>query len=336
MNVERRQAPECELPFPVYGDLIERLLATHRPSAGGRVDAPDPTVAHTLATCAGYAYADLETMATMAARLGLSGSGCVRVSAAVDAMFIFSTAYLLQSRCGRVVVLCYRGTEPTNLAQWVGDADTAVETIRLDAESVGMHAGFARNMRATRWAVIRELSHALKGRSLGDPNEAVANPMEALFVTGHSLGGAMAALFALSVAGSHELAQMNERMRAVYTFGQPMALAEPLPDIARTVGQRLFRHVMARDIIPALPPRRWGSFAHFGHEYHLAAGRWERSEAPTAQIDSMREIPRSLVSLIAPAKHRAASRFSIAEHGPHHYIAALRPRDRVTEHGDRW
>ncbi len=336
MNVERRLAPACELPFPVYGDLVERLLATHQPNAGKRDDAPDPTVAHTLATCAGYAYADLETMATMAARLGLPGSGCVRVSAAVDAMFVFSTAYLLQSRCGRVVVLCYRGTEPTNLAQWLGDADTAVEMMRLDAASVGMHAGFARNMRTTRWAVTRELTLALNGRSLGDPAEAVAHPMEALFVTGHSLGGAMAALFALSVAGSHELAQLDERLRAVYTFGQPMALADPLPGLAHVVGERLFRHVMARDIIPALPPRRWGSFAHFGHELHFAEGRWERVMVPTAQVDSMREIPRSLVALIAPAKHRAASRFSIAEHGPHHYIAALRPKDRVTEHGDRW
>jgi len=47
----------------------------------------------------------------MAARLGFDRPVCVRITQIVDAMFIFSTAYLVQSRCGRVVILCYRGTE---------------------------------------------------------------------------------------------------------------------------------------------------------------------------------------------------------------------------------
>jgi len=45
-----------------------------------------------LGTCAGYAYADAETVSTMMSRLGLSGHACVRITQVVDAMFVYSTA----------------------------------------------------------------------------------------------------------------------------------------------------------------------------------------------------------------------------------------------------
>lgn len=53
-------------------------------------------------------------------------------------------------------------------------------------------------------------------------------PLEALYVTGHSLGRAMAVLFALSLIGDEELSSLAERLRAVYTFGQPLVACEPL------------------------------------------------------------------------------------------------------------
>jgi hypothetical protein len=84
----------------------------------------------------------------------------------------------------------------------------------LDAESPRVHAGFFLNVRATRVAVMGELQHALERRSLLDPRMSVDHPLEALYVTGHSLGGAMAALFALSVAGTAEHRAMAEKLRA--------------------------------------------------------------------------------------------------------------------------
>jgi hypothetical protein len=121
----------------------------------------------------------------------------------------------------------------------------------------------------------------------------------------------------------------------VYTFGQPMALVEPLPELALTVGRRLYRHVAHRDIIPALPPARWGEYAHFGREFRYADPEWRHAESPTVRLAGLREIPRSLLAFFSTAKQRDSSRYSMAEHGPHHYIAALRPREKVTEHGDR-
>ena len=331
MKIERQQAMKYNHPFPVYEDLVERLLAGHATRDGGR----NATVAHVLGTCSGYAYGDIETMSGIISRLGFVAGHCVGITQIVDAMLIFSTAYLIQSRCGRVVILCYRGTEPTNLGNWLGDADVGSESITLGDQVVGVHSGFYRNVRATRDSVIRELTLALEGRSLADPEARTDHPLEALYVTGHSLGGAMALLFSLGIAGTVEHQPIADRLRAVYTFGQPLTVGEPLPRIAHEVGSKLFRHVIPRDIVPTLPPASWGHFAHFGHEYRHESGEWRQSATPVAQLPNLREIPRSLLSFFATVKRRDSARYSMAEHGPHNYIAALRPKGRVTEFGDQ-
>jgi hypothetical protein len=318
----------------VYERLADDLLMAHAPAAATR----DATVAHVLGTCAGYAYSDIETVATIMARLGLESNGCACVTQTVDAMFIFSTAYIVQSRCGRVVILSYRGTEPAALLNWIGNADVGPDSfslVRDDAQLLRVHAGFHRNVRATRWAVLEELQIALRGRSLADPEETLSHPLEALYVTGHSLGGAMAVLFALTLESDGADRAIAERLRAVYTFGQPLVMGEPLPPRAGEVGRILFRHVRLRDPVPALPPATWGKLAHFGHEYRYADGRWEPAAVPTSQLAGMKELPGSLLAFFASEKRRASLRYSIAEHGPHHYIAALRPQGRVTEFGDQ-
>jgi hypothetical protein len=178
------------------------------------------------------------------------------------------------------------------------------------------------------------LTFAVQGRSLADHAEKVEHPLEALYVTGHSLGGAMAALFGLTVSADSIHRSLADRLRAVYTFGQPMAIAAPLPQATHEVERQLFRHVIPLDPIPALPPAQWGPFVHFGQEYRYVNGEWQRAESPVAQLASLKEIPRSILALFVPEKRRASWRYSVDLHAPHHYIAALRPSDRVTEFGD--
>ena len=70
--------------------------------------------------------------------------------------FIFSTAYLVQSHCGRVAILCYRGTEPATLGNWLGDAEigqdrhrlaqqTGLRVLRVNVEILGCHGGELRS-----------------------------------------------------------------------------------------------------------------------------------------------------------------------------------------------
>lgn len=292
-------------------------------------------VAHVLGTCAGYAYSDIETVATIMSRLGLEDNACVRIAQTVDAMQVFSTAYLVQSRCGRLVILCYRGTESANLGNWLGDADVGSDAITLGDQKLRVPAGFHRNVRATRWAVIQELNRALQGQSLLDPERKVDHPMQAFYVTGHSLGGAMAVLFSLSVVGTAEHREIAGKLRAVYTFGQPLTTAEPLPALAQEVARKLFRHILARDLVPTLPAAPWGRFVHFGHEYGYDGREWREATTPVAQLTKTREIGRGLVAMFETEKRRGSSHYSMAEHAPHHYISALRPKGCLTEFGDR-
>jgi hypothetical protein len=292
-------------------------------------NARNAMVAHVLATCASYCYADLETVALMLTRLGMDGCGCVRVQQSVDAMYIFSTAYVLQSRCGRVVILCYRGTEPTNLGSWLGDADAGTERLigaSPRSEALAVHRGFYRNFRATHWQVLQELALASNGRQLGDPNEKVDNPLEALYVTGHSLGGAMAILFALT-AGS-------ERLRGVYTFGQPMVVAGAPSASTQAADSKVVRHVLPGDPVPALPPAAWGPYAHIGREYRYSAGEWTLAPEATGPMPNLREIPRSVLALFSAGSRRKSVRYAIDAHPPHRYLDVLRPPDRLTEFGD--
>jgi len=332
MTIERMAGEAWAAPFPIYADLTQALAAAHATGAPQR----DPVVAHALAICAAYAYADTETVATMTARAGIERPACVRITQIVDTMSIFSTAYLVQSRCGRVVVLSYRGTEPATLLNWLAGADIGPEssTLALTSESVRVHAGFHRNVRATWWPVLSELTAAVDGRSLLDHAARVQHPMEALFVTGHSLGGALAALFALMLCHSDSRRAIAERLRAIYTFGQPMAVAGPLPRAVESLAPRLFRHVLPKDPVPGLPVKSWGPFTHFGQEYRFGQGEWQLARSPVAQLAGMREAVRSGLAFFGSEKRRASLRYSFAEHAPHHYIAALSPSDRASEFGD--
>ncbi len=331
MQIERVTAAPESPPFPIYSEATEELLRAHATETAER----DPAVAHILGVLSGYAYADTATMAVMASRLGFGESVCIRVAQTVDAMLIFSTAYLLQSRCGRVAILCYRGTEPANLGNWFGNADVGSHMIALGGERLIVHGGFYRNVRATRWPVLELLHAAGRGQSLADVSSRTEYPLEALYVAGHSLGGAMAVLFALGLAGHEEHRIVEQKLRAVYTFGQPLVAGVPAPEIAATLGRKLFRHVLGRDIIPSLPPSVWGPLQHFGHEFHYADGRWQRRDGVTAQLAGFREASRAALAVLAPARKRDAQRYTMADHGPHHYIAALRPAGRVTEFGDQ-
>lgn len=318
MQLEHLTVEPAAPPFPIYDDPVAELLRAHGTETAER----DPAAAHILGVLSGYAYADTATVAMMASRLGMEGTLCTRVAQTVDAMTIFSTAYLLQSRCGRVAILCYRGTEPANIGNWIGDTDVGSRTIDIGGAPLSVHAGFYRNVRATRWPILQQL-------------HAAADTLEALYVTGHSLGGAMAMLFALGLVAHAEHRILGEKLRAVYTYGQPLTVGGPLPDAVAAVERKLYRHIHARDVIPSVPPSVWGRLEHCGHEFHYANGEWRRSDTVTAQMANFRNVAHSVASMFAPTKKRAAARYTMHDHGPHHYISALRPPGKITEFGDQ-
>ncbi len=329
--------------FPVYSKLVHTLNTAQKHA--------DDTVAHVLGTCSAYAYSDGDTVAMIMARLGLNDNHCLRVEQSVDAMFIRSTAYLLQSKCGRVVILCYRGTEPVNVVNWLTDADVSPEKVTFDLpgenDSFEVHGGFYRNVRATRHEVLNALVRAYNGRSVLQTNAAVEHPMESLYITGHSLGGAMAAMFGLMLVSEPAYAPIVEKLKAIYTFGQPMIGDSGLAKACSAhpfLGPNVLRYVYGNDVVPELPPKASGDFAHFGVEHHFERrgengqdGHWTRRANPSTQLGNVLELSGAAFAFLAQQVKTLRNfpfQHSIYDHGPQHYISALTPPGVRSEFGD--
>ncbi|WP_214416778.1 lipase family protein [Sphaerisporangium fuscum] len=359
--------------FPVYKDLEKRLL--------NATEHPDPEIAHVMATCAGYAYSDPKTLSMIMARMGLEDNRCRMIQSSVDAMLICSTAFLIQSKSGRVGILCYRGTEPVNFINWLSTVDIEPERIgyQVGDPCATVHAGLYRNVRATRYEVMNALRQACARRSVmavqtdrpdaqrgdglaSEPGQ-VESELEALYIVGHSQGGAMAALMSVMMRHERKYREaFGDRLKAVYTFGQPMigdpafaAACESDPFLRENV----IRYVYDSDVVPHLPSTSSGHFQHFGREYHYSVphlrnsalaiispfrqgsqsrrGRWEPRRRPAGQMSGLLGLPLAALAFVArkfEATRSLPATYSIDDHLPQHYITALTPPGVQSEFGD--
>lgn len=116
------------------------------------------------------------------------------------------------------------------------------------------------------------------------------NPRAKLFITGHSLGGALAALYAIMLyyTGRTEIA---DRIGAVYTFGQPRVGDE---DVAKYATERLkgrfIRVVYCNDMVPRIPfDNELFAFKHFGGctYFNSVYGAYVLREEPNPNYFSM-------------------------------------------------
>jgi hypothetical protein len=314
-------------PKPLYDDLVERL------ATGTAV--PDSDVAFVLGVCSAYSYGDVGTVAMMMDRLGLTRNRCQMISEYVDALFLTSTAFLIQSEDGRVAILCYRGTPPTSAITWMTNFQVARVPLGSPTSPCKVHAGFYRNVRSTRSAITGLLREAI-----ASPDQ----PLRALYLTGHSLGGASAALLAASfVLARGEYDDILEPLRAVYTYAAPMI---GTPAFAKTCEEHPFlrdnvvRYVYGYDIVPRLPPKASGEFQHFGREYRYrppgANGKWRLSDA-SGQLGSVVQIATTPLSILAKTfkqTQHVPFHASLSDHLPQYYLDALTPSAFRSEFGD--
>jgi hypothetical protein len=322
--------------FPVYKELVADLVSV---SPG----AYSPTAAHVCSVASGWAYADADTAAMMSARLGLRENRYVEVSICNDAMFIASHALLMQSQCGRVLILCYRGTEPRNFINWLTDADVNPVQMPVPVGTAAdpaarVHGGFYRNLRATWHEVVAALQRAASGKSVDESRDAtLQSPMEALYVTGHSLGAAMAALAGVWLVTDPAYQRpFGTRLRGVYTYGQPMLGNAPFAKACQAdsfLSSAVFRHVYEHDVVPRLPPTATGEFEHFGREFRTDKEfRWEESARPAKQVRDLFQAALVIPVLACAGKQLEKVRnvpfpYSWYDHSPTFYIQASTPPD---------
>lgn len=157
------------------------------------------------------------------------------------------------------VILAFRGTEPGKIKDWATDVLAAPTEFRWffeGAPSVGfVHSGFANSLRDSWAEAIRK--HIKK---------AGAGTRRTLWITGHSLGGALAVLAGAACAFDPlTLLPVN----GLYTFGQPrVGLHDFCANVESKLGRVYYRFVNDRDVVPRVPPRAF-DYTHAGRLIHF-------------------------------------------------------------------
>lgn len=158
-----------------------------------------------------------------------------------------------------IILVAFRGTEPTKLEDWLTDARAK----RVPGKGGGhVHRGF----KAALQLVTAEMAATV--RLFQDRNQPV-------FVTGHSLGAALAGL---AVAAS-ESERIN--IACLYTYGMPRIGNKIFAKKFRQkYGKYTFRVVNNNDTVTRVPPRSFG-YKHVGTVIYLnSEGQLEMGETP--------------------------------------------------------
>jgi hypothetical protein len=156
-----------------------------------------------------------------------------------------------------VSILTFAGTEPISLADWILDF-----SIHMNAN--GIHDGFETGVDIV-WDTISAM--------LGDGGPASSDQV---VITGHSLGGALAAVAALRLVTT-SIVDLN-RIAGIYTFGAPRTGSDKFVENYRAVdggrlADRTYRLIHGDDIVPKIPPReRPFAFRHVGCALACAHG----------------------------------------------------------------
>jgi triacylglycerol lipase len=164
-------------------------------------------------------------------------------------------------RCGEHIVAAFRGT--VDLRNWLTDLDCEF----APENGCRVHAGFAEALESVREKTLEGICQMAQA--------CQARPK--LWLTGHSLGGALAMLLAWRVRERYR----RQPFSGVYTFGQPRVGNAAFCARYDESGLRgsTFRIIYRADIVPHVP-FLLGSYRHAGREILCDdTGRW-REQAP--------------------------------------------------------
>ncbi|XP_062108992.1 uncharacterized protein LOC133819703 isoform X2 [Humulus lupulus] len=171
----------------------------------------------------------------------------------------------------RRLVVAFRGTEQ---AKWKDlKTDLMLAPAGLNPERIGgdfkqevqVHSGFLSAYDSVRIRIFTIIKQAI---GYSDDHDEVSLKWH-VYLTGHSLGGALATLLALELSSS-QLAKRGAISLTMYNFGSPRVGNKRFADIYNQKVKDSWRVVNHRDIIPTVP--RLMGYCHVAQPAYLGAG----------------------------------------------------------------
>lgn len=183
-------------------------------------------------------------------------------------------------------------------------------------DAARVHGGWYRNQRSTWFALAQWLRRAANGESILCREELIARQTPAqlereqelddtwkrrrsageqpiIFLTGHSLGGAMANIAAYKIASDADYADLAQSVAQIYTFAQPMVGNDGFKQAwdAASLHDRLFCHAHQGDVAPHMPPADTRRFVHVGKHYASIARSDDDPSTPEWKWGPALEVP---------------------------------------------
>lgn len=235
---------------PTGSTLVDRLQAPWSSLTEER-----PPAAVDMARCAAIAYQTPEEWQKSIPRLGFTIHERVADGSAKGVVMTL----------GDEAVIAFQGSD--DFGDWFTNLDTELATPPADL----VHRGFHKAYRS----VAGQVKAAL-----------VKHDIRHVWITGHSLGGAMAVLCGLDLVREQKFA-----VRGVITFGQPLLLAPSFASRAnQLLSNRFLRFIHQDDIVPRVIPglRGGGSFMWFKDGELIFGGpRMRAFQASGAEAEAM-------------------------------------------------
>ncbi|CAG8109710.1 unnamed protein product [Penicillium olsonii] len=153
-------------------------------------------------------------------------------------------------KTNELLVLSFRGSR--SVSTWIANINTGLTDVSSLCSGCEAHAGFWES-----WETVADdVASQLKSAQSTYPGYKVV-------VTGHSFGGAVAALASASLRNAGTSLEL-------YTYGEPRLGNKALATYTTEQGS-LWRVTHTNDIVPRLPPTSFG-FSHPSPEYWVTSG----------------------------------------------------------------
>ncbi|EOY05484.1 Triglyceride lipases,triglyceride lipases isoform 1 [Theobroma cacao] len=171
----------------------------------------------------------------------------------------------------RQIVIAFRGTEQARWKDLRTDlmlVPAGLNPERIDGDfkqEVQVHSGFLSAYDSVRIRIISLLKTSI--RYIDETTKPLRRWQ--VYVTGHSLGGALATLLALELSSS-QLAKHGAISVTMYNFGSPRVGNRRFAEVYNEKVKDSWRIVNHRDIIPTVP--RLMGYCHVAQPVYLAAG----------------------------------------------------------------